>query len=92
MNKPHLELFSVREVALRCGVEQGFIEQLVRIGFIEPDPSDAAMLAADVTIRVTKVVRLQHDLGVNLEGATIIVELLERIAELEAHLKALGPS
>jgi MerR-like DNA binding protein len=86
---PKLELFSFHEVAVRCGVELHFVEQLVQLGVIEPDPSDRAMLATEVTVRVSKLVRLQTDLGVNLEGAAVIVELLDRIAELEAQLKAL---
>jgi MerR-like DNA binding protein len=84
-----LELFSFQEVAVRCGVDQGFVEQLVELGVIEPHPSDRSLLATEVTVRVAKLVRLQHDLGVNLEGAAIIIDLLDRITELEAQLDAL---
>lgn len=84
-----LELFSFQEVAVRCGVDQGFVEQLVQLGVIEPDPSDRALLATEVTVRVSKLVRIQQDLGVNLEGAAIIIDLLDRISQLEAQLAAL---
>lgn len=84
-----LELFSFQEVAVRCGVDQRFVEQLVQLGVIEPHPSDRALLATEVTVRVSKLVRLQHDLGVNLEGAAIIIDLLDRITELEHQLNAL---
>jgi hypothetical protein len=89
MSTSKLELFSFHEVAVRCGVEPRFVEQLVQLGVIEPDPSARDLLATEVTVRVSKLVRLQHDLGVNLEGAAVIVELLDRISELEAQLKAL---
>jgi MerR-like DNA binding protein len=83
-----LEFFSFQEVAVRCGVERHFVEQLVQLGVIEPHPSDRALLATEVTMRVSKLVRIQHDLGVNLEGAAVIIDLLDRIAELEAQLRA----
>jgi hypothetical protein len=84
-----LELFSFQEVAVRCGVDQAFVEQLVQIGVIEPHPTDRGLLATEVTMRVSKLVRIQHDLGVNLEGAAIIIDLLDRISELEVELRAL---
>jgi DNA-binding transcriptional MerR regulator len=92
MSISKLELFSFQEVAVRCGVEPRFVEQLVQLGVIEPHPSDGARLATEVTVRVSKLVRLQRDLGVNLEGAAVIVELLDRISDLEAQLKALRRS
>jgi chaperone modulatory protein CbpM len=82
--------FTYQEVALRAGVDPEFVAELVRVGAIEPDPKDRAYFAAEVTIRVSKLRRLQTDLGVNLEGAAVIVHLLDRIAELEQRLKALG--
>ena len=36
--------------------------------------------------RVRTVVRLQRDLGVNLPGAALALELLDRIAELQRRL------
>jgi chaperone modulatory protein CbpM len=36
--------------------------------------------------RVRTVVRLQRDLGVNLPGAALALELLERIEELQRRL------
>jgi MerR-like DNA binding protein len=89
MSVSQLELFSFHEVALRCGVDPRFVEQLVQLGVIEPHPSDRTLFATEVTVRVAKVVRLQHDLGINVEGGAVILELLDRIADLEAQLEAL---
>ena len=80
---------TLHEVALRCGVELRFVEQLVEIGIIEGHPQDAAAYSGEVTLRVQRCVRLQSDLGVNLEGAAVIVELLERIEALEHELRGL---
>lgn len=82
-------VFTVHEVAIRCGVEASFVEQLVGLGVIEFHPEVQAGFAREVTLRVTKLVRLQRDLGVNLEGAAVIIELLDRIEALELELRGL---
>jgi chaperone modulatory protein CbpM len=85
-----LAVFSLYEVAARCGVDVKFVEQLVKWGVIEADSEAGTTFACEVTLRVAKVVRLQCDLGVNLEGAAVIVELLDHIATLEHERNALG--
>jgi len=85
---------TLHEIALRCGVEQSFVEQLVEFGIIESQriestAPDAGKYSGEVTLRVQRCVRLQRDLGVNLEGAAVIVELLERIESLEHELRGL---
>jgi chaperone modulatory protein CbpM len=89
-----IHALTLHEIALRCGVEQSFVEQLVEFGIIEgpilesnaPGPGK---YAGEVTLRVQRCVRLQRDLGVNLEGTAVIVELLERIESLEHELRGL---
>lgn len=82
-----LALFSVQDVAVRCGVDVAFVERLVELGVISMHPSGERRFACEVTLRVGKFVRLQRDLGVNAEGAALIVELLDRIDLLEQRLR-----
>jgi DNA-binding transcriptional MerR regulator len=84
-------LFSTHEVATRSGVEVAFVERLVKLGVIDPHPHEQQQTAfeREVTLRVAKLVRLQRDLGVNLEGAAVIIELLDRIDMLEHRLRHL---
>jgi hypothetical protein len=84
-----IHALTLHEVALRCGVELSFVEQLVEFGIIEGHTPGAATYSGEVTLRVQRCVRLQRDLGVNLEGAAVIVELLERIEALEHELRGL---
>lgn len=84
-----LALFSVHDVAVRCGVDVAFVERLVELGVITTHPSGERVFACEVTLRVGKFVRLQRDLGVNAEGAALIVELLDRIDTLEQRLRHL---
>jgi hypothetical protein len=90
-----LTVYELDELAARCGVDVGFIQQLVELGVIDTHPDSPPALArqvtfaCDVTLRVGKVVRLQQDLGVNQEGAAVILELLDRIDALERQLAGL---
>jgi hypothetical protein len=82
-----LTSFSVKDIAIRCGVDIAFVDRLVELGVINTQPGDERLFACEVTLRVGKFVRLQRDLGVNAEGAALIVELLDRIDLLEQRLR-----
>ncbi len=79
--------FSVQDIAVRCGVDVAFVEQLVSLGVITVHPAGGGSFECEVTLRVGKFVRLQRDLGVNPEGAALIIELLDRIETLEQRLR-----
>jgi hypothetical protein len=78
--------FSARDIAVRCGVDVAFVERLIELGVISVHPESGGSFACEVTLRVGKFVRLQRDLGVNSEGAALIIELLDRIDALEQRL------
>ena len=80
---------TLHEVALRCGVEPTFVEQLVEVGIIESHSSDPVQFSGEITLRVHRTLRLQRDLGVNLEGAAVILQLLDQLESLEHELRAL---
>jgi hypothetical protein len=83
-------LFTAEEVALRCGVEVTYIERLYRLGIVSRHPVHGMYFPPDVTITIRKIVRLRTDLGVNEEGAAVIMNLLKRIEALERELLFTG--
>ncbi len=82
-----LHTLTVQELAARCGVENQFVEQLVELGILEGD--DRSRFASELTLRVYRCLRLQRDLGLNLEGVALALELLDRIERLEHELSGL---
>ena len=60
------------------------LERLAAIGAIEP--IDGRLSWEDVE-RVDKILRLRSFFGVNLSGATIIVELLDKLEAMEEEIK-----
>jgi len=80
---------SIVQLCRSCAVESELVERLVTEGVLEPSRSEGATLYFPPSSlkRTRVVVRLRSDLGVNLAGAALALELLERIEFLESRLK-----
>lgn len=85
-SKTLMGLLTLEEVAGRCGVSLELVEELVRHGVVDIEVTETRSVRAEVTLCVRRVARLQRDLGVNAAGAAVILDLLERIQELEDQL------
>lgn len=86
-------LITLDELCRHCTLESEEVVTLVREGVLDP-ANDAVDWASaghwrfhiSSVWRVRTVVRLQRDLGVNLPGAALALELLDRIEELQKQL------
>jgi len=83
-------LITVDELCRHCMVEVTEVVTFVQEGILDPADDLASVERADSwqfhissVKRVRTAVHLQRDLGVNLAGAALALELLDRIAELE---------
>lgn len=83
----------VDEFCARVCIEQQWVVELVELGALEPrggaEPDAWAFAPTDVP-RVRAIVRLVDDLGVNLPGAALILELAEERRRLLARLRQFG--
>lgn len=79
------DMVSLTDICRSCAVEVETITLLVEEGILDPVGGDVEHWQFTVSSlrRVKTVVHLQRDLGVNLAGAALALELLDRIAELE---------
>jgi chaperone modulatory protein CbpM len=82
-------LITLDELCRHCTIESEQVVTLVREGILDPaeDSLDWAHTShwrfhVSSVRRVRTVVRLQRDLGVNLPGAALALELLDRIEEM----------
>jgi MerR family transcriptional regulator, heat shock protein HspR len=74
------------ELAAAVGIRPTLLTRLVQLGLVEPVAPGAAEFPAASVSRLRRMLRLRAELGVNLTGAAIIVDLLERLERLEAEL------
>jgi len=79
------DMVSVADICRSCAVEVETITLLVEEGILDPVGGDVEHWQFTITSlrRVKTAMHLQRDLGVNLAGAALALELLDRIAELE---------
>jgi len=79
------DLVSLADLCRSCTVETETITTLVAEGILDPTGEDIEHWRFTIGSlrRVKTVIHLQRDLGVNLAGAALALELLDRIAEME---------
>ena len=72
-----------------CGVESVLVEDMIEEGILEPlgGSQDSRRFSHGSIRRTRTVIHLQRDLGLNLAGAALALELLERITELQTRLR-----
>jgi MerR-like DNA binding protein len=77
---------SGEELAAAAGISRTRLARLVRLGLVEPDAPGTIGFTAATAGRLRRMLRLRDDLGLDLTGAAIIVDLLERLERLETEL------
>lgn len=80
------------ELSRACAVHVDCIVELVKEGLISPlgrEPHGWRFNGAHMR-RASVALRLQHDLGVNLAGAALVLQLLDEIETLRARLRVMG--
>ena len=86
--------FTLADLCRSCAVEAELIEALVAQGILEPTGRRGRHWCfPSSSLRRTRItLHLQRDLGVNLAGAALALDLLERIEALDARLRAMQGS
>ncbi len=79
------QLYTFDQAALVTETSIILIEHFAQIGLIEPVGS---MLHAAEIARIAQIQRLRHDLGLNLVGVAMVLDMAQEIAQLRARLKA----
>ncbi len=79
-------LYTFEYAALVTQTSTIIIERFVELGLIEPKGS---MLRSREIARIAQIQRLRQDLGLNLVGAAMVIDLAQEIAQLRAQIKAL---
>jgi chaperone modulatory protein CbpM len=75
-----------------CDVHADWIISLVEEGIIEPQGEDIRLwrFSGASLVRARIALRIQRDLGVNLAGIALVLDLIEELEGLRAHMKTLG--
>jgi chaperone modulatory protein CbpM len=85
------EWLSVSQVCRASQIDFAVVIELAELGLVSPrgrEPEEWQVSAREL-VRLRTAARLIRDLGVNVTGAALAVELLEARRALEARLRAL---
>lgn len=75
--------FTLDEFCRACGARQTLVVEMIEHGIIAPDVSDSsAEFHGEALVRAQVAARLMNDLGVNIQGAALAIELLEELDRL----------
>ncbi|HKY33913.1 MAG TPA: chaperone modulator CbpM [Candidatus Polarisedimenticolia bacterium] len=66
-----------------AGISLSRLDALVRLGLIEAADDAGSEFTVDAVLKLRRMARLRADLGVNLSGAAVIVNLLDRLELME---------
>ncbi len=82
--------YELRVVAKKIGLSPRTLKVWIEEGLIEPRREGRKILFAEDDLkRLLTIRRLRDDLGVNLAGIDIILQLLDRLAEMQAEINRL---
>lgn len=101
MTSPHYEVIirrkhelvalpgiSLQELSRLCECQVAVARRLLDIGLLEPfSAANSLMFSRSAVIRARKALRLKRDLRLNFDAVALVMELLDRIEELERQLK-----
>jgi len=82
---------TLADVCHACAVQTEYIIELVEEGVLVPignEPAGWRFSGAHMQ-RTIVALRLQHDLGVNLAGVALALQLLDEVEELRARIRSL---
>ena len=84
---------TLAELCEACAVHAEAVEAMVEEGIVAPigGAQSRWRFTRSSVVRVRTVLRMQRDLHVNLAGAALALDLLERIEQLSTRLRSFDP-
>jgi DNA-binding transcriptional MerR regulator len=72
-------------LAALAGMHPALVERFVEFGLIQPAATGGTVILFDSSksSRLRSIMRLRNDLGINLQGVAVVLDLVERLRVLE---------
>ncbi|MGZ5027675.1 MAG: chaperone modulator CbpM [Methylobacter sp.] len=82
---------TLEQLCEACGVHAEWVISLVEESIIEPQGGEIHVwrFSGSSLVRVRSALRLQHDLGINLAGIALALDLMDELENMRAQLKTM---
>jgi DNA-binding transcriptional MerR regulator len=90
MSSPSAGRLDLATFCRLAGVHPELVRRLLALGILEPeyDPSGALWFGREQLLALARIRRLRAGLGLNYSALGLVVDLLDRVAELERELRS----
>jgi DNA-binding transcriptional MerR regulator len=87
--RPDSRLLTVEAIAERAALHPGVVQRYVDCGLIEPSARAGGKLyfSVDAVSRLRMIQRLREQLGINLAGIAVILDMRERLSALQREIE-----
>lgn len=87
-------LLTLQQLSDAAELHAALVEEFIQYGLIEPTAAEAPDLLFPISCieRLRRIIRLRRDLGVNLAGVAVILEMRQHMEELQKELERLRRS
>ena len=83
-------MIPVQEFLLRCRVEHRSLEAWIAAGWLVPPQTEPELMFSDVDLARAQLIRdLREDLGVNDEGISVVLHLIDQMHGLRRSMQDL---
>ncbi len=82
------DFIPLQEICTHYDIEVSFVNELREIGLVQINVIEEKYYVHQDQIRnIEKMIRLHHELDVNIEGIDIVFNLLQKVSDLQDELK-----
>src|SRR6266478_8995845 len=83
-------MISVEEFLIRARLEHGSLEAWIAAGWLVPPQTEPELMFSDVDLARAQLIRdLHEDFGVNDEGISVVLHLVDQMHGLRRSMRAL---
>jgi DNA-binding transcriptional MerR regulator len=84
-------LLSIEDLANAAYLHPRRVQKFVHLGLLEPSAESGSgpLFPVSSVDRLQRILRLKRDLGINFSGIAVVLELRERIENLQNELRSL---
>lgn len=88
---PQEDMISIQEFCMRYSIEQSFVYALYDLGLVQVIQTEQEIhIPASELNSLERMVRLNTEMGINIEGIEAISHLLQKVHDMQQQIKELS--